>query len=49
MSMRSASYPALKGYVLSIHFAKSSDSEIFGFPDNSKFSVSPEKVIPRQN
>ena len=32
-----------------MHFAKSSDSEIFEFLDNSEFSISHEKVISRQH
>ena len=52
MGMRTASYPTLETCVCrqcSTHFAKSSDLELFKFCDNSKFSVLPEKVIPRQN
>ena len=50
VGMRSATYPTQK-YVLidSTHFAKSSDSEIFELSENSEFSISPEKVISRQN
>ena len=52
MGMRSASSLTLELYAYrqcSRHFNKSSDADIFEFSDNSKFSISPEKVIPRQN
>ena len=52
VGMYSASYWTLEicGHQqCSTHFAKSSDWEIFEFSGNSEFSISPEKVIPRQN
>ena len=52
MGMRCASYPTLKICAhrqCSKHFARSSDSEIFEFSDNSEFSISPERVILKQN
>ena len=45
VGMRSASYP-IQIYACrqcSKHFAKSSDSEIFEFSNDSKFSTSPER------
>ena len=49
MGMRIASYPTemCAHRQCSMHFVKSSDSEIFEFSDNSKLSISPEKVIPK--
>ena len=54
MGTRSASHSTLKKFLCayrqcSTHSAKSSGSEIFELSDNSKFSISPEKVITSQN
>ena len=51
MDMRSASYPKkiCAHRQCSTYFDRSSDSDIFEFSGNFEFSISPEKVIPRQN